>query len=84
MNLAKKNESEVNSQYEENISFMKHTVSGKKNQKYEHIFLYFLMIYTVKRRLNVKYISLYFVILSQTTFLIHQFKKVTDVTLKNS
>ena len=48
-------------------------------QKYEHTFLYFILIYIVKMAYNNKFILLSFIVeikvsrVSNTKFLIHQF-----------
>ena len=58
-------------------------------QQYEHIFMYFLLIYIVKLTYSNKYIFIYFIAeikisrVSNTTFLIHQFQFLTNVPFKN-
>ena len=54
-------------------------------QKYEHIFLYFILIYILKLTLNNEYVFLSFIFeikisrVSNTTFLIHRFQFLTNV-----
>ena len=58
-------------------------------QKYEHTFMYFILIYIANLTYNDKLIFLSFIVekkksfVSNTTFLIHQFQFLTNVPKKN-
>ena len=55
------------------------------NQKYEHTYMYFILIYAVKMTHNDEYIFLSLIFemeisrVSNTTFLIHRFQFLTNV-----
>ena len=58
-------------------------------QQYEHIFMYFFLIYIVKLTQNDEYVFLSFMFeiklsrVSNTTFLIRRFQFLTNVPLKS-